>query len=151
MMHKNDFKKLISKIRGSDQGLRVPKLMNPVRDWWIGLLISLLIFTIASVWSSYTYTRHRDMVVEEVALVDSSTVVYREAMVKSALEYFAAKQEQHEALIRAAQSLDVEASLLDVDSSVTDDTQSASSSVVEIEVPMNQDSEAGDEPVSLGN
>lgn len=91
------------------------------------------------------------MVVEEVALVDSSTVVYREAMVKSALEYFAAKQEQHEALIRAAQSLDVEASLLDVDSSVTDDTQSASSSVVEIEVPMNQDSEAGDEPVSLGN
>jgi hypothetical protein len=77
--------------------------MNPVRDWWLGLLVALLIFVVSAVWSSYVYTKHRDMSVAEVAPADTAAVVYREAMVKSALQYFSEKDKRHQELIRFAQ------------------------------------------------
>lgn len=151
MMNKNDFKKLLSKIRGADHGLHAPKLMSPMRDWWIGLVVAGLIFSVAAVWSSYTYTKHRDMAVEEVVSTDTSAVVYREAMVKSALDHFAAKQAQHEALIQAAQNLNVKAPSLDAGDDAEATFETASTTASDVEESPSQEIWNDTETVNLSN
>lgn len=101
MMNKNDFAKLFHKIRGTQRGVSTPTLINPQRDWLLGLGVAVLTFVASAAWSAHVYVSHRDMEVGETTEVNTPTVVYRGAMVQSALEYFADKEERYTALIRA--------------------------------------------------
>lgn len=71
--------------------LRDPQLMHPDREWAIGLGVAVLIFSLCGLWSIHAYLKNRTV----TALPDediAGTVVYRESVVKEALEIVAKRE-----------------------------------------------------------
>lgn len=83
--------------------LRKPEIMHPARDWIIGLLTALLIFIAGAAWSTHVYLKYRDLSVEETSNVSTEVVVYRESLVKAALDEFAGRVTEHQRLLQAQQ------------------------------------------------
>ena len=70
-----------------------PKPINPAREWAIGLIIVLIILGGIGIWSSLTYLKYKNSSVSEASVLEEEMVVYRESLVKAALEKFAQREE----------------------------------------------------------
>lgn len=70
------------------------KVVNPKRDWAIGLLIGVIILFGLAGWSAYTYIDNRST--DSVATSETATTVavYRAAVVEEALQYFDTRQQE---------------------------------------------------------
>jgi len=83
-------KKLFQHNKGQQQ----TQLMNPKRDWLIGVLIGLCIMISMVGWSAYTYLEKRDAIGLDDSSVQAEVPVYRAEVVEDALELFAERQER---------------------------------------------------------
>lgn len=100
MMNKKEFTKFAKRILHSGQGVHQPKPINPSREWAIGLLVAVFVMAGSGVWSAQTYLKYRDASVGETDVVDEGVVVYRESLVKAALEKFDQRKESLDGLLK---------------------------------------------------
>jgi hypothetical protein len=77
--------------------VRDPQLMHPDREWAIGLVIAVIIFTISGFWSIHTYLKNRAATALPIEDEGGQTV-YRESVVKEALETVSSREQSREAL-----------------------------------------------------
>lgn len=80
-------------------GLRDPQIMHPEREWIVGILVALLIFFFCMFWSIYAYIENKNVSFEEANTSGTEEVVYRESLVKEALEIFAERKVVLDSLI----------------------------------------------------
>ncbi|MCA9360620.1 hypothetical protein H6785_01480 [Candidatus Nomurabacteria bacterium] len=124
MKNKNNFIGIAEKVFHSKNEIKNPQIMNPGREWATGLLIGFLIFGVTTVWSVQTYLSNRTIGESDGSIEVDNVVIYREAMVESALESFAAKASKQKQLLNNTDSLAV----------VKEEAEkTSSSSVIEIE------------------
>lgn len=99
MIHKKQLTQFAKNILRSQKGLQNHQLMHPGREWAVGLLVAIGFFTGSAIWSALAYVDYSsgNIVIGD----DSETqpIVYREALVNSALEIFEKKAFQMETLV----------------------------------------------------
>ncbi len=98
MKNKFDTKQLFAKFLKKRGQRRDPQLMHPEREWTVGLVVAVLLFSAAAFMSAYTYFKNQSISID-VATDTTADVVYRESIVKEVL----ATMEEREILV---QSLD---------------------------------------------
>jgi len=101
MINKQEIKNIAKRILKFRRGVRDHQIIHPSRDWFIGLAISVLLFGTSAAWSAHVYINHKNSSVGEVVGVVEEVVVYREAMVAAALQYFGDKQEFYTNLLHS--------------------------------------------------
>ena len=90
MKYKAYITRLKNRFTNKKPVLRDPQLMHPDREWAIGLAVAVLIFSLCGLWSIHSYLKNRT--VSAIAVEDTSTtVVYRESVVKDTLAVIAAR------------------------------------------------------------
>ena len=99
MVNKQSFTNAAKRILHPHAGLHSPRIVHPAREWFIGLLLALTIFTVAALWSVTSYTQYKNISVEGTADDNTEVVVYREGLVNAALETFTERQAEHEQLL----------------------------------------------------
>ncbi len=104
MMNKNEFTKMAKRILRSSEGLHSPQLMHPSRDWIIGLLVAIVFFAAAAVWSSMTYLEYQEIAISNEDVTEVDIVVYRESLVEASLKEFDERARTYEFLLAGAVS-----------------------------------------------
>jgi len=104
MIDKKSVKKMAKKVFQQSNGIRKPKMVHPTRDWEIGLLVAIVIFSTTAIWSVHTYDSYRDVSDSERTSINDQGTVYRETVVKKALEEFEKKRLIHESLFVSLES-----------------------------------------------
>lgn len=99
--------------------VRNRELINPHRDWGIGLLASILLFVLVSAWSTQLYLGYRNTALEVPTVSNNGAIVYRQTQVAAALEYFATERTQFST---------TDAAIFDESLSVPSDTDDAAPS-----------------------
>jgi hypothetical protein len=102
MMSKLTVKSIAKRILGSSSELQSPKLMHPVREWFVGLAVATTIMLVGGVWSAQTYLQYQDVSLANEDSSETPAVVYRASLVEAALAEFAARNAEYEALLREA-------------------------------------------------
>jgi hypothetical protein len=98
MIDKKDIKKFARELVKFDKGIKNPKLMHPSRDWQIGILSGVVLLSGATLWNLDTYFEYReDNSISQTEEVTDS-VVYRETLVKSALDSYQERALTHQEL-----------------------------------------------------
>ena len=97
MMNKKQFTAIVKNILHPTTRLSSPQLIHPHREWLTGLLVTVMIFVASAAWSTQMYFKHQDTNVTVV--YEADVVVYREALVNSALESFSVREEKYDSLI----------------------------------------------------
>ena len=99
MIHKKQITQFAKNLLRSQKGIKNHQLMHPSREWAVGLLVAVGIFTGSGVWSALAYLEYRsdNLLVEDVS--SEQPVVYREALVTEALNTFNQKEETLAALL----------------------------------------------------
>lgn len=100
MINKQSFSNISKLMKRAHRGLSDPQLMHPDREWAIGLLIAVVLFTAGVVWSSQIYLQYRDSSANPVAPVVENVQVYRESLVNTALSDFSNRQSAHETFLK---------------------------------------------------
>jgi hypothetical protein len=95
MINKNEFSKMAKHIFKKGQRSQNPKIIHPSRDWIIGVLFALVVFGVSTGWSAHTYLQYRDVSITYDNTNDSEVIVYRESMVKKAIEIFTNRDKLH--------------------------------------------------------
>jgi len=104
MVHKDLFSKIAKRILRKNGVLQNPHIMHPVREWVIGWLVALLLFSVTAVWSVGEYIKYRDITIEQ-RNIEEEVVVYRASMVTSALKEFEQRAITHQSLITQSGSM----------------------------------------------
>lgn len=107
MINRNEFTKIAKKILGSNKQLRTPEIMHPNREWSLGLFVAIMIFCGTAFWSAQTYKAYQNTSVD-LSDKNEESAVYRELLVKAALEKFNLRKQEHD-LLMGAPSVEVEA------------------------------------------
>jgi hypothetical protein len=98
MIDKKDIKKFARELVKFDKGIKNPKLMHPSRDWQIGILSGVVLLSGVTLWNLDTYFEYReDNSISQTEEVTDS-VVYRETLVKSALDSYQERALTHQEL-----------------------------------------------------
>ena len=98
MIETKDIKKMVSHILKRDQGIADTQIMHPSREWLTGLGIATVIVALGSWFCFYIYLSHQSEMQAEVVVTEQA-VPYQAAVVKSALELFAAKEKKFKAIL----------------------------------------------------
>lgn len=85
MKYNLHIKEVLKKISKHSKTLQDTQLMHPEREWGIGLLVACIFFIAAASLSAYTYFKNQSVDVY-VGSTETEDVVYRESLVKEALE-----------------------------------------------------------------
>ena len=88
MITKNDITRIAKHILKRQRGLRDHQIIHPVREWFIGLVCSLLILVGGAVWSAFTYFEVSGRTVETTSTDVVTANVYRGDIVNAALAKF---------------------------------------------------------------
>lgn len=101
MINQKDIAKMARQIfkKSQNRGVQNPKLTHPTREWWMGLVVGAVIFGVSAGWSANTYLSYRDVSILQGNSAGDEIVIYRESMVKSALEMFDARRGLHTSLM----------------------------------------------------
>jgi hypothetical protein len=91
-----DINAIVRTIKRKDKGLRDPQLIFPDRDWFIGVVVTVLIVVSGGALSVYQYWRYTTVDFEVES--DVTLVPYRAAQVAAALEKYQAKLQLHSEL-----------------------------------------------------
>lgn len=124
MAHKDLFKKIATRITQKHTALQNSRIMHPVRDWAIGLIIAVVLFFMSAAWSANEYVTYRDVTVV-AQNIDEEVVVYRASMVSAALQEFEQRAILHQSLLTQSAPVVVEAPVESVATSsvVTEDEE----------------------------
>jgi hypothetical protein len=95
MINRKEFTKMAKRIVQSNSGIKNPRLMHPLREWWIGLLVATLLFSAISVWSTQIYAGYQSIANAEGSFDEVAPVVYRESLVDTVLAEFSHRDERH--------------------------------------------------------
>ncbi len=98
MINRNEFTKIAKKILGSNKQLRTPEIMHPNREWSLGLFVAIMIFCGTAFWSAQTYKAYQNTSVD-LSDKNEESAVYRELLVKAALEKFNFRKQEHDLLM----------------------------------------------------
>jgi len=99
MKNKKEIIKAARKIFNLKGAVKNPKIMNPNRDWFIGLLVGLTILILTAYWSASTYMANRSPGMNIGNSVISDVVIYRASHVESALEAYKRREQEHNKLL----------------------------------------------------
>lgn len=133
MINKQEIKNIAKRILKFRRGVRDHQIIHPSRDWFIGLAFAVLLFGISAAWSAQVYISHKNTSVSEVTGEIEEVVVYREAMVAAALQYFGDKQEFYTNLLNAKYLPEQPAEDTEVEETENEEvTATSSESVVEV-------------------
>lgn len=98
MVDKNTFTKMAKKVLRPQQGMGGFRAIAPDRDWLIGLVIASIVFIASVVLATYEYNSYRDITVTDYT-ASEEMVIYRENMVKDALDKFTQRADEHQSLL----------------------------------------------------
>ena len=101
MINKNPFTQMARKVFRHERGLRDPHIMHPEREWLIGLLIMVLIFTASAGWSAQVYLKNKNVSANQTTINEAETV-YREPQVKEALRIAGEREDELRELLGVA-------------------------------------------------
>lgn len=107
MINKKEISAIAKRILHTSKGLKNPRLMHPVREWWIGVVVALLIFLVSASWSVQTYVNNQNTNVEESGSENTEVVVYRESQVAASLEHFAERGKVFDDLLNSVDQNEV--------------------------------------------
>jgi|GEM_PF-1170334 len=99
MLNKDQITQFAKGIVRSQKGLQNHQLMHPRREWLIGIVVALCIFSASIVWSSLKYFEYQNIEQQAVTEPEAPVTVYRKNLVDEALASFAAKQARLNALV----------------------------------------------------
>lgn len=108
MMNKKQFTKIAKDLLKPDKVMQGPAIMHPMREWLVGMLLALIIFAAGSAWSTYVYIKHEDPSSDNFNVNDEKVLVYREAMVSSAIERFSQRNESHVIFLNSVKEIVIE-------------------------------------------
>jgi hypothetical protein len=91
MKYKTYITQLKQKFFKKKPVIRDPQLMHPEREWSVGLVIAVLVFSLCGLWSIYTYLKNRSISASPIEQNTQQTV-YRESVVSEALEIVAKRK-----------------------------------------------------------
>ncbi len=131
MMNKSNFKEITKKIARSDRGVSNHRIMHPTREWGIGLLVGVIVFAATAGWGTLSFLSYRATAESYDEPSAEEVVVYRDNLVKAALEIHEEREEEHQQLLKnfsSTQQIQTEEDLIDEDDSSTNDADVASSS-----------------------
>ncbi|MCD5381333.1 MAG: hypothetical protein LR008_02040 [Candidatus Pacebacteria bacterium] len=138
MINKKEFTKIAKRILSSQQGLSRPETMHPSREWFIGLLVAIIIFTASAFWSVQIFKAYQTTTVTDNVQQQERAVVYRDSLVEAALAVFSERQDKHSSLLSGAQKAEPELPVLEVEiassSDLSTDTSSSTEAVKEEDV-----------------
>jgi hypothetical protein len=100
MINKQEFKKMAKDIFKVSKGIQNPQLVHPRREWFIGLFIGLIILGSTIVWSGNRYLFYRNLAVSENVSGKQDIPVYRETLVKEALNSYSERNNEYERLTK---------------------------------------------------
>jgi len=104
MINKNQFTNIAKKILKSHKGLKDPRIMHPEREWVVGLVVSVVIFATVATWSYFVYLKYQNLSTDNNDEQSTETVVYNEALMKSALQEFSSRRKHYEELLAESPS-----------------------------------------------
>lgn len=93
-MNREEFTTIAKRIVGFQKGLKNHKIIHPTRDWFIGLFMALMIFFVSAAWSATTHQKYQNTTISTGITSEEDVVVYREALVKAALEELSKRQKR---------------------------------------------------------
>lgn len=108
MMNKQEFTRIAKGIIKFQKGLSNHQIIHPTRDWVIGIFVGVIIFGVSAVWSATTYLKHENTTITSNGAGNTEAVVYREALVLSALEKFSEKKERLAGLVGVGEEITLE-------------------------------------------
>lgn len=155
MMNKFDFKTLVKRMLRFNHGIQNHRMMHPTREWFLGLLIGLVIFGVSVTWSAYTYIEYKNTLVEE-SVEEFNDLLYRDSQVESALEYFRNKKEVYSSLVNSDYVEEVGVTEVAPDDEKDEDVmtedseesvENSAEEIVEVEGEVGLGVETGDESV----
>jgi hypothetical protein len=88
MINKKEFIKIAKKILHPQHVLREKRYTYPMREWFLGLISTIAIITASTVWSTQMYFKYQKDLVNDGSASSQPVAVYRESLVKAALEKF---------------------------------------------------------------
>jgi hypothetical protein len=94
-----DITSITKSIARKKRGLEDPQLINPSRDWAIGIIGTLVLIFGATIFSVVQYQRYTDLSMDEEVVV--SLVPYRAAVVEQAIEKYSARAAAHSAILQS--------------------------------------------------
>lgn len=142
MINKKGFTEAAKNILKHKKGLSNIKIMHPAREWGIGLLVAVFIFTFSILWSTNTYSQYRDISIISSGSDDSRVVVYRETLVKDAL---AKSEERNDIYRNLTSSHELEEQIVDLlEEASTSTSTSTSTSSPELGDDVQTDEELSD-------
>jgi len=148
MMNRQEFTKFAKRILHSKRGVRRSQYIHPVREWFTGLIVAIGIVGVSAVWSADTYLKYRNASVGEVNEIEGGVVVYRESLVKAALENFSLRKESLDTLLKSGGVEVPENNPVYNDSPIEDETTNPSlevDEVIETEQPTTPDTSSSPE------
>lgn len=99
MINKKEISKIAKRIFHSKTGLQNPKIMNPTREWGVGLLVGFIFFVAIAGWSAQTYLSNKNFGDTVSHTAGEEVVVYRESMVEAALQAYELRNQKHQQLL----------------------------------------------------
>lgn len=99
MINKREFTDIAKRVLRFHKGLKSPQIMHPVREWFTGLMVAVVIFGASAGWSAYMYMKYQNTSVAGGDGTETEMVVYRESLVNAALQKFSSRQEHHKELL----------------------------------------------------
>jgi len=99
MINKKEILKIAKGILRKQKGIRDHQIIHPAREWWIGVLLSLVVFSGIATWSIATYSEYSNTSVVASTQATETGVVYRESLIEAALEQFSERQDNYEQLL----------------------------------------------------
>lgn len=98
MVDRNTITKMAKRILRSPKGVRGPQVIHPERDWLLGLMVAIGVFVFSVIFAVYEYNFYRNITVTDHNPIDEIEI-YRENMVKDALDKFTERAQEHQSLL----------------------------------------------------
>ena len=99
MINKKEFSKIAKRIFHAKSSLQNPRIMNPSREWGIGLLIGFAFFIATAGWSAQTYLSNKNVGDITSDSSQDEVIVYRASMVEAALKAYEQRNQKHQQLL----------------------------------------------------
>lgn len=98
MIHKKQISNIAKNILKHEKGIRNIEQMHPHREWLIGLILALAIFSLSATWGVINYFSNRDLSSDIDSGPGPGQVLYREEQVLEALKKIADRESNFNAL-----------------------------------------------------
>ncbi len=104
MLNKETFKKIVGKVLRSERSKKSPQLMNPARDWGIGLLVGIIIFVATTSWGALTFLYYKNTTITYSGASEEGVALYKDKLVSDAIDIYKSRKIKHQQLLETSSS-----------------------------------------------